>query len=207
MGGVKDDEVMSKLIQRLKGLKSPATPTVIEALIESIIEQQISLKVAHSMERKVIKTFGGVLKIGEEVYYAFPTPKKLANATVGQLRECGLSFKKAEYVKNVSKLVLDGKLNLEKFKKYEDIGEIIEELDKVKGIGVWTAELTMVRGMQKLEAIPADDLGVRRCISRYYFDGRKISAEEARRTDEKWGQWKGLASFYLIMAERLGIKI
>jgi len=205
--GVKEDEVMSKLTQKLKGLKSPTTQTVFEALIDSIIEQQISLIVAHSLENKVIKAFGETLKLGEEVYYAYPTPRALASATTGGLRKCGLSFKKAEYVKNISKLILEGKLDLDKFKKYEDIGEIIKELDEIKGIGVWTAELTLVRGMQKLEAIPADGLGLRRCISHYYFNDRKISAEEARRTTEGWGKWKGLASFYLIMAERLGIRI
>jgi DNA-3-methyladenine glycosylase II len=200
---VRNDKVMSALVRKLRGLKSPTTATVFEALIDSIVEQQISLNVAHSLAKKLIKTFGDTLEIANEVYYAFPTPQKLASATIEQLRQCGLSAKKAEYIKEISKLVSDRKLDLEKFKEYEDLEEIINELDKIRGIGIWTAELTMVRGMQKFEAIPADDLGVRRCISHYYFGGSKISAEEARHIAEKWGNWKGLASFYLIMAERL----
>ena len=104
-------------------------------------------------------------------------------------------------------MITNGKLDLEKLKDYENIREIIDELCEIRGIGVWTAELTMVRGMQKLEAIPADDLGVRRWISHYYCDDRKISGEEARRIAEKWGKWKGLASFYLLMAGSLGISL
>jgi DNA-3-methyladenine glycosylase II len=204
--GIKNDKTMFILTQRLRGLKSPTTPTVFEALIDSIIEQQISLNVAHSLERNVVKAFGDALKVDDEVYYAYPTPKKFASANLEKLRQCGLSFRKTEYIRDVSKLITDGKLDLEKLKDYENIHEIIDELCEIRGIGVWTAELTMVRGMQKLEAIPADDLGVRRWISHYYCNDRKISGEEARRIAEKWGRWKGLASFYLLVAERLGVK-
>jgi DNA-3-methyladenine glycosylase II len=204
---IKNDKTMFILTQRLRGLKSPTTPTVFEALIDSIIEQQISLNVAHSLEKNVIKTFGDTLKIDDEIYYVYPTPQKLASASVEKLRQCGLSIRKAEYIRDVSKLIADGKLDLEKLKGYEDINGIIDELCEIRGIGVWTAELTMVRGMQKLEAIPADDLGVRRCISHYYCNDRKISGEEARKIAEKWGKWKGLASFYLLTAGILEINL
>lgn len=204
---VKNDEIMSRVAQSLRGLKSPTTPTVFEALICSIIEQQISLDVARSLEEKVVKFFGDALKVDGETYYAFPTPQKLASATIEELRGCGLSLKKAEYIRDVSRSIVEGSLNLDKFKRYKDIEEIIDELDKIRGIGVWTAELTLVRGMQRLEAMPADDLGVRRSISHYYCNDRKISSQEARKIAERWGKWKGLASFYLIMAERLGVKI
>jgi DNA-3-methyladenine glycosylase II len=100
---VKNDKTMSKLAQKLRGLKGPTTPTVFEALVDSIIEQQISLIVAHSLERNVIKTFGDVLKLDNQVFYASPTPQKLASATVEQLRKCGLSLRKAEYIRSVSK--------------------------------------------------------------------------------------------------------
>lgn len=205
--GVKNDTIMSMFTQKLRGLKSGVTPTVFEALVDSIIEQQISLKVAQSIERNVIKTFGDTLEMNEAVYYAFPTPQKLALATVEQLRNCGLSSRKAEYIHDVSKSTVAGKLDLEHFKTYEDSEEIIKELCKVRGIGVWTAELTMLRGMNKLDAIPADDLGLRRHISHYYCNDRKISGDDARRIAENWGKWKGLAGYYLIIASRLGVEI
>jgi DNA-3-methyladenine glycosylase II len=196
----KTDSVMAHLTRKLRGLKSPTTPTVFEALIDSIVEQQISLNIANKMEERLIKTFGGVLRLDKEVYYAFPTPQKLASASVHKLRNCGLSQRKAEYIRDISKMIIDGKLNLEKLKDHEDANDIITELDRIRGIGTWTAELTMVRGMQKLEAFPADDLGLRRVIAHYYNNDREISSEEARRIAERWGKWKGLAGFYLIMA-------
>jgi DNA-3-methyladenine glycosylase II len=59
----------------------------------------------------------------------------------------------------------------------------------------------MLRGMQKLDAYPADDLCIKRVISKYYCGGRAIKTVEAREIAKSWGKWKGLASFYLIIAE------
>jgi DNA-3-methyladenine glycosylase II len=206
-GEVKKDPILSKLTHRFRGLKSPTTPTVFEALVDSIIEQQISLNVAHSIERNVIKTFGDTLTLDGHIYYAFPTPQQLACATLEQLRTCGLSMRKAEYIHGISKSIAEGELNLERFKTHADVEKIIKELCTIRGIGLWTAELTMLRGMNKLEALPADDLGLRRHIAHYYCNDRRISSEEARRIAERWGTWKGLAGFYLIIAARLGVDV
>ena len=65
----------------------------------------------------------------------------------------------------------------------------------------------MIRGMGRFDAIPADDLGIKRIISHFYFDGKETSASKVRELASKWGKWRGLASFYLIMAERIGIEI
>jgi DNA-3-methyladenine glycosylase II len=91
---IRHDITLAKLSQQLRGLKSPTTPTVFEALIDSIIEQQISLAVAHSLQRKMIKTFGTPLVIANDTYYTFPTPHQLASATVDQLRQCGFEHEK-----------------------------------------------------------------------------------------------------------------
>ncbi len=199
----KKDKIMLETVHRLRGLKVPSTVTVFEALVDSIVEQQISLNVAHVLEVNLIKKYGDPLDLETGVYYAYPTPQTLARAEIEDMRKCGLSTRKAEYIRNVSETVVEGKLDLEIFKRYTDVSKIIEELDKIKGIGVWTAELTVVRGMQKYDVIPADDLGLRRVISHFYFDGEKIAPDDAREMAQKWGKWKGLASFYLVIAETL----
>ncbi len=201
---VAHDKTMARITQRLRGLKSPSTPTVFEAIIDSIIEQQISLKAAWSLQRRLIQSFGDTLSLNGKTTYIFPRPESLAQATTEQLRGCGLSVRKSEYVRGIAGLVADG-LDLEALKaKGEE--EIIEELTRMRGVGVWTAEMSMVRGMQKFDAFPADDLGLRRVISHYYYQDRKITSEEARRTAEAWKGWRGLASFYLVMAEMLRIE-
>jgi DNA-3-methyladenine glycosylase II len=204
---IKNDRIMAQLTSELWGLKNPTTPTVFEALVDSIVEQQISLKVANSLENRIIKKFGDALDLKGTIYYAYPTPQQLASVTIEEFRQCGLSFRKAEYIKEASKLITEEKLNLEKLKDYENSEKIIKELDEVRGVGVWTAELTMLRGMQRLEALPADDLGLRRVISRYYRDGKVISSSEARRIGEGWGAWKGLAAYYLVVADMKDIEL
>jgi len=155
----------------------------------------------------MIKTFGGALNIGSDVYYAYPTHEQLNNATRDQLRECGLSFRKAEYIKDISKAVIEEKLDLEKFKEYSNIDQIIDELCEIRGVGIWTAELTVLRGLNNVEAIPADDIGLQKVISHYYNDGKKISSEDVREIAEKWGKWKSLAGFYLIIVELMDVNI
>lgn len=114
---VKKDKIISKLAIELRGLRSSTTSTVFEALTNAIIGQQISLKVAHSMQRNMIKSFGDILKLNEKIYYTYPTSQKLASLGIEQLRKCGLSLRKSEYVRDISKLVINKKLDLDKLKK------------------------------------------------------------------------------------------
>ena len=129
----------------------------------------------------------------------------MAKAGADEIRHVGLSQRKADYIYGAAQLIVEGKLDLEHLKNHKSPEQIIAELDEIKGIGVWTAELTMLRGMQRLDALPADDFGIRRVISRYYCGGKTIKAAEAREIAEAWGDWKGLAAFYLIIAEAKGI--
>lgn len=204
---VKKDEIMAGITRELWGLKNPITPTVFEALIDSIVEQQISLKVANSLENRIIKKFGDSLNVEDEVYYVYPTPQQLAAVSIEEFRQCGLSHRKAEYIQGISQLITEGKLDLEEFKTWESSEQIIKQLDKIRGIGIWTAELTMLRGMKRLEALPADDLGLRRVISRYYRDGKTISSAEARQIGEIWGDSKGLAAYYLVVADMKDLEV
>jgi DNA-3-methyladenine glycosylase II len=204
---VENEPVMRQITQQLYGLKNPTTPTVFESLVDSIVEQQISIKVAVTLERRLAKKFGETLSIDGFNYYVYPTPWNIAGATVSEVQQVGLSLRKSEYILNAAKLAADGKLDLEKLKCNQNPEEIVAELDAIRGIGVWTAELTMLRGMQRLDAFPADDLGIKRVISRFYSGGKHIKSAEAREIAESWGKWKGLAAYYLIIAEARDLKV
>jgi len=91
---LQDDPVMAGLTRRFRGLKSPTTPTLFEAMVDSIIEQQISLNGARGLQVRLIKKTGKVLEIGTEVYHCYPTPEELARAPVSLFRECGLTVRK-----------------------------------------------------------------------------------------------------------------
>jgi DNA-3-methyladenine glycosylase II len=202
---VAGDPIMANLTHRLRGLKTPLTPTVFEALTDSIIEQQISLKAAHRIENRLIRTVGRQLEIGGTVYYAYPDPEILAGTPDNTLRSCGLTTRKGEYIRDISRQILSGDLDVEGFRKSTETESVISELVKIRGIGRWTAELTILRGLHRPDAFPADDVGVRRFISQFYLRGEKISSAGARTFAERWGAWKGFAAFYLEVADLLGI--
>ncbi len=202
----KKDPVLAKLVERLEGLKAPRTETVFEALVDSIIEQQISLDVARALQLRLIKRFGEEAKIDGDIYYTFPRPEALGHAEIAEMRNLGLSVRKAEYVRDSAKAVVDGKIDLESMRGRSNTDDLIEELTNLRGVGRWTAELVIIRGMGRFEAVPADDLGIKRTVSRFYFDGKAASADQVRELARNWGEWSGLASFYLLMAERLRIE-
>jgi len=183
---IRNDPIMADLTRKLRGLKNPATATVFEALFDSIVEQQISLNVAHVLQRRVIKTFGDVLLVDGDQYYAFPTPEQLALASVDSLRRCGLSRRKAEYITGIAQHIAAREVDLEELRQYGDVQEILDHLCALRGVGAWTTELTAIRGLNRLDVIPADDLGLRRWIAHYYCNDRRITSAEARDIAERW---------------------
>lgn len=199
------DGIMAGLTHRLRGLKAPTTPTVFEALVDSVIEQQISLKAAHSIENRLIRAVGSPLTLDGNTFYCYPTACILAKAADSTFRSCGLTRRKGEYIREISQQILSGTLDLDLFRKYPDTESIISEMVKIRGVGRWTAELTILRGLHRADAFPADDVGVRRFIAQVYRNGEKISPDEARVFAEQWGAWKGFAAYYLEVADLLGL--
>ena len=197
---IRNDPVMAELSRKLRGLKNPETATVFQALFDSIIEQQISLSVAHVLQRRVIKAFGDALVVDGKTYYAFPTPERLALASVDSLRRCGLSRRKAEYITGIAARIAGQAVDLERLKQYGETQRILDSLCSLRGVGQWTAELTAIRGLNRLDVIPADDLGLRRWIAHYYCGERMITSAQARSIAEQWGKWQGLAGYYLVVA-------
>jgi DNA-3-methyladenine glycosylase II len=201
------DSVMLQVVRRLCGFKFPTTPSVFEALVDAIVEQQISIKVARTIEERLAVMFGKSLSLADgELFFAFPSAEALAEAGVERIRCAGLSLRKAEYIHGAAQLIVKGDLD---FTRLNDkcLEEAVSVLDAIRGVGVWSAELTLLRGMGWFNVLPADDFGIRRAISRYYCGGQSIKASEAREIAEAWGNWKGLAGFYLIIAEALNISL
>ncbi|MDY9922713.1 DNA-3-methyladenine glycosylase [Methanobacterium sp.] len=202
---IKSDDTMARITGKLYGLKNPSTPTLFEAITDSIIEQQISLKAAHSIGNRLIKQFGSCIYSYGQKYYSYPSPEDLAHLDLEKLRKCGLSYRKAEYIRDLSLNIINKEVDLKSLQKMSTTQEMIDELTKIRGIGIWTAELALLRGLCRLDAIPADDIGLQRVIAHFYHDDKKISAEEVREIASSWGKWRGLASYYLIVAELMDI--
>ena len=193
----KKDRLMHVVSRRLRGLRPVAPPTIFEALVIAITEQQISLDAAVAIRSRLIERYGEIVEFEGRSFYAFPTPAVLAKAKLNQMMAVGLSRNKALYISELSKKVAGKELDLEGLRKMDD-ETAIAELTKVKGVGRWTAEYTLIRGMGRVNSLPADDLGIQHAISEAYFKGRRIDSKEVRRVLSKFSPFGGIAAFYLM---------
>ncbi len=200
---VRDDPVLFRLTAGLSGLKISSSETIFESLVTTIIEQQIATGVARRIESRLVRRFGEEIRVGGSTFYAYPRPEDLLTAKPEEFRRCGLSSRKGEYIVNIARQVCDGTLDPATLGKKEDSGEIIRELCRIRGIGRWTAEFVLLRGLHRLDTFPADDLGIRRAIGRFYCPGEGVcSPDKAREIARSWGEWKGLAAYYLLFADQ-----
>lgn len=186
---------LKPLMKRNYGLRPERCPTFHEALIKTVIEQQISLQVAKEMTWQLISKFGRRLSEGNRNFWTFPTPDKLAEEEVEEIKDCKLSRRKAEYIKNISQLVVSGELEELKNKKAE---EIIEKLMEIRGIGKWTAEMATIRFFGTESVNPAGDLGIRREISKFLGKDERLAEQEIRDYASEWGDYKGLIAYYIL---------
>jgi DNA-3-methyladenine glycosylase II len=194
----KRDATMRTIARKLRGLRPIRPPTIFESVIIAITEQQISLHAAIAIRSRLVQRYGDTVARDARVFYAFPTPESLAKAKRAGLRRVGLSATKARCIGEFSKKIANNEFNLDRLTRLDD-SEAVAELTKFRGIGQWTAEYTLVRGMGRVNSLPADDLGIRRAVSQAYFESKKVSAEEARATlTQKFAPYSGIAAFYLM---------
>lgn len=190
------DPILRDIKDKHYGLIPASFPSIYEAIITTIIQQQISLRVAWHITASLIKKFGDCVRVNDKEFYAFPAPFRLANANISELKMCKLSERKAQYIKNFSNVVASGKFDPESLRKCSH-REIINQLTKFKGIGRWTAEMVIVTSISLNDMNPAGDLGARKAISHFYSD-KFMSEEEVRALTDKWGKYKGIITYYCI---------
>jgi len=196
---MEQDKILLEVKNKLYGLRPPGIgASIFEGAIRVIIQQQISLKVAYVMTGALVRRFGEKAEVDDEIYYDFPSPQVLANADERELRECKLSRQKARYIKELALKVANG-YDLGKIKRLNN-ERAIEELMKFKGIGRWTAELILITTLGRMDLCVPDDLGARKAVSHFYFDGKLQSSDTVRRFTERWGKFKGWIIYYLICA-------
>jgi len=193
------DKILCEIKNKLYGLRPPGIgANIFEGAVRVIIQQQISLQVAYVITGALVRRFGEKIEIDGESYYDFPSPRVLADADETELRKCKLSRQKSKYIKELALKVTDG-YDLEKIREMSN-EEAIEELMKFKGIGRWSAELILITTLGRMDLCVPDDLGARKAVSHFYFDGKLQSGDVIRKFTERWGKFKGFVIYYLICA-------
>lgn len=196
------DPILTQLIARCYGMRPPRATTLFEALVTSISAQQVNLAFATTTRSRLIRRFGRSVTLDGRIYYAFPTPASLAEAPLQELRDMQFSWRKAEYIVNLARLVATRELRLEEFPHLSN-AEIIERITQVKGLGRWTADWLLARGLGRGDVIAAGDLGVRKAVGKFYFGGQTPSIDDIRIFAARWGTFQNLAVHYLLAGLRI----
>ena len=176
---VAGDSLMSRLEAEHRGLHIARWPSVFEALVISILSQQISTAVAMTLKRRVVEKYGERLAIGEEIFLAFPTAEALAGAAPHELRALGLSGSKVTAVMELAQKARDGELD-EGVLERDDNEALINRLTTLRGIGRWTAEWALMLHFGRTDVFPAGDLALRGFVVKYYNDGAAMPEREIR---------------------------
>jgi DNA-3-methyladenine glycosylase II len=195
------DPTLARVIARCYGMHPPRAPTLFEALVTSISAQQVNLTFATTTRSRLIKRFGPSVTIDGKILYGFPTPQSLAEAPLQELRDMQFSWRKAEYIVNLARLVVTGALQFEEFPQLSN-DEVIERITQLKGLGRWTADWLLARGLGRGDVIAAGDLGVRKAVGKFYFNGQAPSIDEVRTFAARWGVFQSLAVHYLLAGLR-----
>jgi len=156
------------------------------ALLRAIVGQQLSTKAARTIYGRVRDLFGGTT----------PTPEQLLEASEEDLRGCGLSGRKVEYVRDLAAHVLDGELELDRLGELSD-EEVVEEIVAVRGLGQWTAEMFLIFHLERPDVLSGGDLGIRKAVQVEYGLEEMPAPLRVLEIGEPWRPHRSLASLYL----------
>ncbi|WP_445489852.1 DNA-3-methyladenine glycosylase family protein [Niallia sp. 03133] len=173
------------------------TPLVLDfhpynCLVKCIVHQQLNLKFAYTLTHRFVTTYG----FQKEGVWFYPQPERVAELTVEELRELQFSTRKAEYVINLSKQIVNGNLQLDNLQQKSD-EEIMAELLPLRGIGPWTVQNFLLFGLGRNNLFPIADIGIQNAIKKLLQLEKKPTKEQMEELIVNWHPYLSYASLYL----------
>jgi len=179
------DPVLKEVIRQTGPFAVKLRRDRFQALVSSILSQQISGKAADAIKRKLLDY------VGPEGM----TPRFISTLSVEDLRTVGLSRQKASYILDLAQRVHEGSLPLERLARLSD-DAVIEALTEVRGIGLWTAQMFLIFSLGRLDVMPHDDYGVRSAIQKLYGLAELPNRQTCHRIAEPWRPYASIAAWY-----------
>lgn len=179
----KGDPELGKVIDRIGIIRREITPDPFEALISSIVGQQISNKAKETVWNRFILCLGEV------------TPARIADTPVEAIQECGMSTRKATYIKGIAEAALSGKVDFKQLHTLPD-AEIIRQLTFLHGVGVWTAEMLLIFSLCRPNVLSFNDLAIRRGLMTLY-GLNTLTREQWKSYYQRYTPYASVASLYL----------
>jgi len=167
-----------------------------EALMNGIACQQLSLHVGLILLNRLASHCG--LKIPDMRIYSFPTANRLVKIPVNEFREIGFSESKALAIRNLASALLRGSLDEDFLTELED-DQIVTQLEQLKGIGRWTAEYALLRGLGRIHVFPGDDVGGRSKLKTWLRLRKELDYERVKKVVFRFRPYSGLIYFHLLL--------
>lgn len=192
-----NDPYLAQIVQERRGLRPVLDPSLYECLIRTIIGQQIHQSFAATLVHRLTSYAGDTMIYGGgEHFLVFPEPEQVAQLDYNDLQQMQFNRRKAEYIIDLSRQIVEGRLNLEQLSKLDDEA-VMKKLMTLRGVGRWTAECLLLFGLGRKDLLPAADIGLRNAIRNIYRLDQQPSEEEVRRIGQRWAPWRSYATFYL----------
>jgi 3-methyladenine DNA glycosylase/8-oxoguanine DNA glycosylase len=192
------DPRLAILAQRFRGVKPPRFPSLLEALVNGIACQQFTLASGIQLLNRLAEDFGrSVIKTGIRVH-AFPRAEELAAVKPELLRSRGLNRQKVRAIIELSRAISEGTLDVEGLASLND-DSAVERLSELHGVGRWTAEYVLLRGLGRVEVFPGDDVGARNTLQQWLGLRKPLDYEGVRRLIAKWNPYAGLVYFHMLL--------
>ena len=178
------DKRLAVLIERMGEINRPLTPDLFTALVKNIIEQQISVNAATTVNQRL-------LNLCESIY----TPERITKLSAQEIQQCGMTMRKAGYIIGIADAVISERLDLNKIPEMTD-KEVIDTLIQLKGIGVWTAEMLLISSLNRPDILSWGDLAIQRGIMRLYRH-KTLDKVRFERYRKRYSPYGSTASLYL----------
>ena len=178
------DHVMAALIGQYPGGVLASRGSPFYTLARAIVGQQISVKAADSVWARFEARVGSVV------------PEAALRVPPDALRACGLSLRKVEYVQDLARHFVEGRVQPERWANLDDAA-VIAELVAVRGLGVWSAEMFLIFHELRPDVFPLDDIGLQKAVALHYLGGERPKRNDLAAFGERWRPWRSVATWYL----------
>ncbi len=191
------DERLAGLAGRFRGVRPPRFAGVFEALVNAVACQQLSLTVGIHLLDRLAAVYGPEVGL-RGATPGFPAAERLAAAEPSHLRRLGFSVAKARTLTGLARRVASGTLDLDAFAQADD-EHATAALVALPGIGRWSAEYVLLRGLGRLGVLPGDDVGARNNLRRHFELPAAAGYDEVAALTKSWWPYGGLIYFHVLL--------
>jgi len=192
------DARLRPLADAFRGMKPPRFPTMFEAVVNGFACQQLSLEVGLELLNRLATMSSAKLGRRDDVRYAFPTAQDIARLPAEKYRAIGFSRQKVRALLDLARPITRQELELESLAR-EDDAVVRQRLLELRGVGRWTAEYVLLRGVGRLHVFPGDDVGAQKRLARWLGRSRPLDYAGVHRAVERWQPYAGLVYFHLLL--------